>query len=146
LSSRADAGRIVLAGLVAAVVASGADALVYLLARGAGVSLFFPYQPGRPAAVLPLSQVVAAVVLGAAAATVAFAVLRLVSASPRPFVIVGIVSLVVTWLAPLRQAVGRTADGATVVTLLLMHVVAGASIIGLLAGLGAPTSNRAGRR
>jgi len=95
-----------------------------------------PAQPGQPAAVLRIEMVITAAILGALVGTIVFAVLGFISANGQRFAIVGIVFLSITLAAPLNLAIGHAADGQTVATLLLMHVIAGGSIIGLLSRLG----------
>ena len=94
-----------------------------------------PYEPGHPAAVLPLSMVIMEIVLGAVAGTIVFALLGFI-ARQRWFPVVGIVFLVITFAAPLSLSITGTGDGATVATLILMHSVAGGSIIVLLSTKG----------
>jgi len=126
--------RIVFAGVAAAVVAAVGDAVVYALARAIKVTMVMPYQPGIQPAILPIGTVVSAAVVGAIAATVVFAVLSKVSPNGvRVFQIVGGLFLVLTFAAPLSVA---STDTATRVTLLLMHIVAGSSIIASLTLLG----------
>jgi hypothetical protein len=127
--------RVPLVGIISAVVAAAADALIYTVARALGVSMSMPYEPGHPAAVLPLSMVIMEIVLGAVAGTIVFALLGFI-ARQRWFPIVGIVFLVITFAAPLSLTITGTADGATVATLILMHSIAGGSVIVLLSKKG----------
>lgn len=130
-SKRTSILRVGLVGITSAVVAVAADTLIYTLARALGVSMFMPYQPGHPAAVLPLSTLITEIVLGAVAATIVLALLGFI-ARQRWFPIVGIVFLVITLAGPASLSITGTADGATVATLILMHIAAGGSIIVLL--------------
>jgi Family of unknown function (DUF6069) len=118
-------------GIISATVAAAADALIYTVARALGVSMFMPYEPGHAAAVLPLSTLITEIILGALAGTIVFALLGFI-ARQRWFPIVGIVFLVITLAGPLGLSITGTADGATVATLILMHIIAGGSIIALL--------------
>jgi Family of unknown function (DUF6069) len=127
-------GRVWRVGLLAAAVAVGGSLLVYGLARAVGVSLVMPLQPGAEPALLPAGMVILKSVLGAAAGTVAFSLLgRFVTRGVLVFQIVGVVFLLLSFGGPLSLA---ATGAATKATLLLMHTIAGASIIGLLSGLG----------
>ena len=123
--------RVGLVGITSAIVAAAADTLIYALARALGVSMFMPYEPGNPAAVLPLSTLITEIVLGAVAATIVLALLGFI-ARQRWFTIVGIVFLVITLAGPVGLLITGTADAPTVATLVLMHITAGGSIIVLL--------------
>jgi hypothetical protein len=124
-------GRLWLTALLAAAVATGGSLLVYLLARAAGVSLELPLMPGTTPALLPLGMVVAMSLAGAVVGTLAFAVLSWLAPGRRwLFPIFGIAFLLLSLGAPLTL---EATDAATKATLVLMHVVAGGSIIALLA-------------
>jgi hypothetical protein len=132
--SRVTLGRVWWVGLLAAAGAAGANVLVYALARALGVSLVMPPIPGTAPALLPVGMVILMSVVGAVAGTVAFALLgRFVPRGVLLFQIVGIVFLLLSFSGPLTL---DATDGATKATLMLMHVVAGGTIIGLLSGLG----------
>lgn len=119
--------------LVAAAVAAGVNALVYVAARAGRVSFLMPLQPGAAPLRLPLAMVVITSAAGALAATVTFALLRRRFARRVAlFPLIGGVVLILSLGAPLSLT---AADGATRVTLVLMHMLAGSSIIGLLSVL-----------
>lgn len=131
-SARVSPVRLARAGLLAGTLAAGANALVYTAARAAGVSLVFPLQPGAAPGRLPLAMVVSISAAGALAGTVVLALLRrFFTRGAALFPIVGGVVLVLSLGLPLSLTV---ADGATKSTLVLMHVVAGTSIIAVLSG------------
>ncbi|MDQ3923677.1 MAG: DUF6069 family protein, partial [Actinomycetota bacterium] len=74
------------AGLLAAGVAAGANAVLYLLAQRLGVSFLMSPQPGVAPMTLPLTMVILASVVGAVAGTVVFALLsRWTPHAPRLF-------------------------------------------------------------
>lgn len=132
--ARVAPGRIWRLGVLVAAVAGGGNALVYTLARALGVSFLMPQMPGAAPTPLPIGMVIAMSVAGAAVGAAAFA--ALVRVAPRHaglFPIVGLAVLVLSFGMPLSL---DATDGATKATLLLMHVVAGGSTIGLLSGLG----------
>lgn len=129
---RPKAGSIWRTGLVAAGVAAIANTLVYWLARGLGVSFAMPFTPDGEPAVLPLVMVIGASIVGAVAATVACLVFtRFHERGMGLFRIVGALFLLLSFAGPLSSG----ADGATQFALLLMHIVAGVSIIVLLSGV-----------
>ncbi|MGI8552142.1 MAG: DUF6069 family protein, partial [Dehalococcoidia bacterium] len=121
-------------GLLAAAVAAVGNVVVYALARALGVSLIMPLTPGAAPALLPVGMVILMSVGGAVAGTVAFALLgRFMPRGVPLFQIVGIVFLLLSFGGPLSL---NHTNGATKATLMLMHTVAGGSIIGLLGGFG----------
>lgn len=129
---RPKAGSIWRTGLVAAGVAAVANTLVYWLARALGVSFAMPFTPDGAPMVLPLTMVIGASIVGAiAAAAACLAFTRLHERGMGLFRIVGGLFLLLSFAGPLTSA----ADGATQFALLLMHVVAGISIIALLSGV-----------
>ena len=118
------------AGLLAAGVAAGANAVLYLLARTLGVSFLMSSQPGMEPMALPLTMVILASTAGAVAGTVVFALLsRWTPYGTRLFQLVGLMFLVLSFGGPLSLSIS---DGATKATLLAMHVIAGGATIGLL--------------
>lgn len=132
--SRIRLGSVWRAGLLAALVAAAGNVLVYTLARALGTSFLMTFQPGAEPLVLPVVMVILASLAGAAAGTVAFALLgRFAPGQPGLFSIVGLVFLLLSFAGPLTL---ESADAATRATLMLMHVVAGASTIGLLSWRG----------
>lgn len=117
-------------GLLATVLAAGACVLTYLVARAIGIPLELSLQREAPPALLPIEMVVVASVAGALGGTALYMLLRRIGpGSARTFRIVGLVFLLLSLAAPLT--VGG-ADASTRIALMLMHVVAGASIIGVL--------------
>ena len=122
------------AGLAAAAVAAGANVLVYGLARLLGVSFLITMMPGTDPMVLPVGMVVAMSLAGAVAGTGAFAVLRRFGARGLiAFRALGIAFLLLSFGGPLSL---EATDAATKASMMLMHVVAGSSIIALLGRLG----------
>ncbi len=118
------------AGLLAAGVAAGANALLYLFARMLGVSFLMSPQPGMEAIPLPLTMVILASIAGAAAGTLAFALLsRWTPHGPRLFQLAGLVFLVLSFGGPLSLS---SSDSATKAALIAMHVIAGGATITLL--------------
>jgi hypothetical protein len=135
---RVAAGRLWRIGVLAAAVAAGGNALVYTLARAMGVALVFPQQSGTPPVLLPVTMVIAMSVTGAVAGTVGFALFsRFARRGVLLFQMLGVVCLLLSFGLPLSLA---GTDGATKATLVLMHTVAGGSIIGLLGGRGRRSS------
>ena len=122
------------ATLTAAAVAAGANVVVYGLARLAGVSFLMTMMPGTEPIVLPVGMVVTMSVLGAALGAIAFAALsRFGARGVSAFRALGIVFLLLSFGGPLSL---EATDAATKAALMLMHVVAGGSIITLLSGGG----------
>lgn len=116
-------------GIFAAGLAAGASALIYLLARATGIPLELSMQPGAAPALLPIEMVVLMSVVGAVGGTGLYALLRRVGGRVRIFEIVGFAFLLLSFAAPLTVAGAETV---TRITLMLMHVVTGLSIIGVL--------------
>lgn len=120
-------------GLLAAGVAAAINALVYTAARAGGVTFLVPQQPGAAPMQLPVAMVVITSAAGALAATLALALLRRwLGRRVALFPLIGGVGLILSLGAPLSLS---AADCATRATLVLMHLLAGISIIGLLSGL-----------
>ena len=132
--------RLVGAAAVAAIVAAAADVAVYSIARFGGVSMVMPYQWGQPAAVLPISVILAADLFAAALATVIFGLLvKFTVSGVRAFQIASVPALLLSFAAPLSLA---QTDGSTKATLMVMHLVAAAGIVAVLSLLGRPAQNR----
>ena len=122
------------AALTAAAVATGANVVVYGLARLAGVSFLMTMMPGADPMVLPVGMVVTMSVLGATLGAIAFALLsRFGARGVTAFRALGIAFLLLSFGGPLSL---EATDAATKAALMLMHVVAGGSIITLLSGAG----------
>lgn len=131
---RVTVGRLWRTGVLAAASAAGGNALVYTLARALGVALVFPQQPGAPPLLLPVTMVIAMSVAGAVAGTAAFALFsRFARRGVLLFQMLGVVGLLLSFGLPLSLA---GTDGATKATLMLMHTVAGGSVIVLFSRLG----------
>ena len=127
-------GRLVPAGLLAAVAAAVANALVYLAASGFG---FVPqgFLISMTSGEMPLTVGLVAItsVVGAVGAAIVFAVIGLFARRPvRSFRIVAAVTLVLSFAMPLTIP---DAPVAVVLSLEVMHVVAWAVIVGLLTTL-----------
>lgn len=124
-------GRLVPVGLLTALVAAVANAVVYLVAAAAGAMPQEIVVNGQGPITLPM--VATTSMLGAIAATIVYALVgwfarRLV----RVFRIVAAVVLALSFVPPFTIP---DAPAAMVATLLLMHVVAAAVIVGLLTKL-----------
>lgn len=124
------ASRLWLTGLLAAVVAAVACGVIRTIgvAVGAVPSGYTILQPARIIVVAVLVALVATALLAALA--------RWTRRPVRTFRIIAVVFLIVSLLGPLGaggdpSAAGH-ADGATVVAMLLMHVVTAAIIVGVL--------------
>ena len=118
------------AGLLAAGVAAGANAVLYLLAQRLGVSFLMSPQPGVAPMTLPLTMVILASVAGAVAGTVVFALLsRWTAHGTRLFQLAGLAFLVLSFAGPLSLS---SSDSATKAALVAMHVIAGGATIALL--------------
>ena len=118
------------AGLLAAGVAAGANAVLYLLGRALGVSFLISSQPGVDPMTLPLTMVILASAMGAVAGTVVFALLsRWTWHGTRLFQLVGLVFLVLSFGGPLSLS---SSDNVTKAALVAMHIVAGGATIVLL--------------
>jgi hypothetical protein len=132
-------GRLAAAGAIAAIIAAVADVVVYSIARASGVSMVMPYQWGQPPAVLPISIIVSTVVVAAVLATIAFGLLvKFTLRGMRVFQIVSVPALLVSFAGPLSLA--QTAVS-TKATLVAMHIVAAAGMVGALSLLGRPVQN-----
>ena len=115
-----------LAGLIAAV----GNLVVYFIAQGAlGLSLMVT-APGSTelTAVLPVQIVLASIVPAFGAAVLLALLMRFVKRPVRIFQIIGVIFLLASFGGPLNLPVPTS----TIVTLELMHVVAGATIIWIL--------------
>lgn len=130
--ARPKAGSILRTGLVAAGVVTVANALVYWVAKGLGVSFAGPFAPdGQPMA-LPVTMVMGSSIGGAMLATAACLLFtRWHARGMGLFKTVGTLFLLTSFAGPLTSG----ADGATQFTLLLMHIIAGVPIIALLSGV-----------
>lgn len=123
-------GHIWLAGLLAAALAAVAGIVIraIAIALGAVPADYVLLQPVRIVVVSLLAALVAAGLLAALA--------RWVRRPIRTFRIIAIVFLVISFLGPLGTGAdtssGGPASGATIATMLLMHIVAAALIIGTL--------------
>ncbi len=123
-SERSSAGRLLRRGLLAAVLAAVANALVLVIASSLFGTVVVP-----PDEVLTLGPVVAASAIGAIGAAVVFGVIGRFSRRPiRVFRLTALVVLLL-WLVPIPlQGVAGPSAGA----LALMHVVAAATVVGVL--------------
>lgn len=126
-------GRLVPAGLLTALVAAAANAVVYLVAAAAGAMPPDVVVNGQGA--MTLTMVVTTSAFGAVAGTAVYALVgRFVRRPVRVFRIVAAVALVLSFVGPFTIP---GAPAAMIVTLLLMHVVAAAVVIGLLTTIAA---------
>ena len=124
LSKKAFTGRVSRAGLLAAILSAAANALVLSVASAFFGSIAVP--PGQP---LTLGPVVVASAVGAVGAAIALAVMsRLVRRPIRVFRIIAVVVLLLSFLPIVLQGVAGPSAG----TLILMHVVSAAIVVGLL--------------
>ena len=124
-------GRLAPAGLLAALVAAAANAIVYLVAAASGAIPQDVVVNGQGPITLPM--VVTASVFGAVAATVVYALVGLFARRPvRVFRVVAAVALVLSFVPPFTIP---GAPAAMIATLLLMHVIAAAGIVGLLTSM-----------
>ncbi|HET7035196.1 MAG TPA: DUF6069 family protein [Thermomicrobiaceae bacterium] len=122
------------AALLAAAVAAGANALIYLAASGLGL-ISGTVAVATPAGNQPLAMapVVISSILGTFAAALVFAVIALIARRPDPlFRVVATVFLVLSLAAPLTIP---DAPAAMKVSLVLMHVVAWGVSVALLTTL-----------
>jgi hypothetical protein len=123
-------------GLLAAALASVANLVVYLIASALGISFDFmpPDLPVPPFAV----AVIFATAIGVLAATLVFSLMPRVSRRPvSMFRTVGIIVLVLSLAQPLMLTTGiipasQPVSAATVIALMVMHIVAGTIAIWLL--------------
>ena len=126
-------GRLVPAGLLAAFVAAAANAVVYLVASAAGAMPQDVVVNGQGPIVLPMVATMS--VLGALAGAGVYALVGRFARRPvRVFRVVAAVALVLSFVGPFTIP---GAPAAMVATLLLMHVVAAAVVVGLLTTLAA---------
>ena len=124
-------GRLVSVGLLAAVVAAGANAAVYLVAATVGTMPQDVVVNGQGLITLPM--VAAMSVLGAVGGTAVYALVGRFARRPvRAFRIVAALALLLSFGGPFSIA---GAPAAMVATLLLMHAVAAAVIVGFLTTL-----------
>ena len=124
LSEKGFTGRVLRAGGLAAVLSAVANALVLMVASALFGSIVVP--PGEP---LTLGPVVVASVVGAVGAAIALAVMgRLVRRPIRAFRIVAVVVLLLSFAPIVLQGVAGPSAG----TLILMHVLSTAIVVGLL--------------
>lgn len=123
--------RLVPVGLLTALVAAVANGVVYLVAAAAGAMPQEIVVNGQGPITLPM--VATTSMLGAIAATIVYALVGWFARRPvRVFRIVAAVVLVLSFVPPFTIP---GAPPAMVGTLLLMHVVAAAVIVGLLTKL-----------
>ncbi len=121
-------GRLVPAGLLAALVAAAANAAVYLVAAAAGAMPQDVVVNGQGPMTLPM--VATTSVFGAVAGTAVYALVGRFARRPvRVFRVVAAVALVLSFVGPFTIP---GAPAAMTATLLLMHVIAAAGIVGLL--------------
>lgn len=126
---RANTGNVWKVGLLAGGVAAVANVVLYLLTKAFGVSFLAYIGPSGQPQAIPVGMVIIASVVGALAATlVRLALSRRGTQGIKLFRIIGGIFLVVSFGGPMTAA----ADGATRLVLILMHIIAGYSIIRLL--------------
>ena len=119
------------AGLLAALVAAAANAVVYLVAAAAGAMPQDIVVNGQGPIALPVVATMSA--FGAVAGTVVYALVGRFTRRPvRVFRVVADVALVLSFAGPFTIP---GAPAAMIATLLLMHVVAAAVVVGLLTTL-----------
>lgn len=130
-SGRVRIGRLVRVGLLAALVAAAANVALYIVAMAAGAMPQDVVVNGQGPITLPM--VVTASVLGAVGGTVVYAIIGRFTRRPvRVFWVVAVVALVLSFGGPFTIA---GAPAAMIATLLLMHMVAAAVVVGLLTAL-----------
>ena len=123
--------RLVPAGLLAALVAAAANAVVYLVASAMGAMPQDVAVNGQGPITLPVVATMST--FGAVAGTVVYAILGRFARRPvRVFRVVAAVALVLSFAGPFTIP---GAPAAMVATLLLMHVVAAMVVVGLLTTL-----------
>ena len=123
-SVRSSAGRLLRRGIVAAVLAAVANALVLV-----GASFLFGAVVVPPDEVLTLGPVVIASAIGAVGAAVVFGIIGRFSRRPvRVFRVIALVVLLLSLVPIPLQGVAWPSAGA----LALMHVVAAAVVVGVL--------------
>ncbi len=114
--------------LIAGVVASLGNLLLYIVARAAGVPFLISPQPGSSDLMtLPVAMVVIATIVPALVAALILAALARFTRTPlRLFQIGSVLFLIVSLIMPMTMSVALS----TRLVLALMHVIAGAAIIG----------------
>jgi hypothetical protein len=126
-------GRLALAGLLAGAVAAAANAIVYLVAAAAGAMSQDIVVNGQGP--ITLSMVATMSAFGAVSGTVVYALIGRFARRPvRVFRVVAAVALALSFAGPFTIP---GAPAAMVATLLLMHVVAAAVVVGLLTTMAA---------
>jgi len=127
--TRPVAGGIWKAGLLAAGAAALANALLYSLAKGMGVSFLASMGPEGQTMAIPVGMVMFASIVGGVFGTaICHAFTRSNVRGFGRFRVVAVLFLFVSFAGPFSSG----ADGATKTILALMHVVAGVFTIGLL--------------
>ncbi len=130
-----DIRRLLWAGPLAAIIAAGANLVVYLVAQGLlGVVLLAPAQPGAAEFVpMPATAVIIMSIIPALGATLLLAILSKVVARPiRTFWIIAAVVLLLSFITPFSLPITWDA----IITLELMHVIAALVIVGILTTVG----------
>ncbi len=126
-------GRLMPAGLLAALVAAAANAVVYLVAAGAGAMPQDVVVNGQGPITLPVVATTSA--FGAVAGTAVYALVGRFARQPvRVFRIVAAVALLLSFVGPFTIS---GAPVAMIATLLLMHVVTAVVVVGLLTTMAA---------
>lgn len=121
------------AGLLAAIVAAAANAVLYLVASVVGAVPQDVIVNGQGPITLPM--VAATSMFGAVAGTIVYALVgRFVRRPVRVFRVVAAVALVFSFAGPFTIP---GAPAVMVTTLLLMHVIAAAVVVGLLTTMAA---------
>ena len=121
-------GRLVPAGALALVLATAANALVYLVASSLGAMPQNVDANGQGPITLPM--VVAMSAVGAVAGTLVYALVgRLARRPVRAFHLVALIALVLSLAGPLTIP---GAPAAMVAALLMMHIFAAVAVVGLL--------------
>ena len=127
-------GRLVSAGLLAALVAATVNVVVYLVAVAAGAMVRDVVVNGQMP--ITLSMVATMSVLGAFAATLVYALVGRFARRPvLVFRIVAALALLLSFGGPFSIA---GAPAAMIATLLLMHVIAATVIVGVLTTVASP--------
>jgi uncharacterized membrane protein YphA (DoxX/SURF4 family) len=127
---RVAAGRLWWAGPLAAIVASIANLVIYVIAVAAGVSMLVPGpDPSLPPQPLPIPAVVLFSAIPALVAAGLLALLGRFTARPiRIFLIIAAVVLVLSFIPPLLIPISLGLK----ITFEIMHIVAAAVIVGVL--------------
>lgn len=123
-------------GLVAALSATVANVIFFVVTKGLGIPYILPLQgPEAPLELLPVMMVVIASMVPTIGATFLLVVLGKFLAKPlRVFWIISVVFLLGSLVLPLTLPV--TVAVSTKIGLSAMHVIAGAAIVGVLSKLG----------